>query len=346
MKEIVEPLLRWYQENKRILPWRLDKDPYHVWISEIMLQQTRIEAVKEYYKRFMERIPTIQDLSEIEEEELLKLWEGLGYYSRARNLKKAAVRIVQEYHGIFPSKYEDILTLPGIGEYTAGAISSICFQKKEVAVDGNVMRVYTRVTNQDIDVTDNKKKKEVGDAIRKILPDTPGDFNEGIMELGETICLPNATPKCDICPLSSLCKAYLHHREKEIPRKIVKKEKKTEDLTVFLIVCQHKIALNKRSTGLLKNLWEFPNAPHLLSSKEALNWLGEGISVIRIQKGISNTHIFTHKKWNMQSYLVEIDFPLENYVWVSLEDIQKNYALPTAFKPFLESLIEEFKKSN
>ena len=202
MKKIVSPLLEWYSKNKRELPWRKDKDPYHVWISEIMLQQTRIEAVKEYYKRFMDKVPTIEDLSKIEEDELLKLWEGLGYYNRARNLKKAAVEIMEKYQGKFPSQYEEILTLPGIGEYTAGAISSICFQKKEVAVDGNVMRVYARVCKQDIDVTDSKVKKEVGEEIRKILPDTPGDFNEAIMELGETICLPNAIPKCMECPLS------------------------------------------------------------------------------------------------------------------------------------------------
>jgi len=160
MKKIVEPLLNWYLENKRELPWRKDKNPYHVWISEIMLQQTRIEAVKGYYEIFMKRLPTIESLSKVEEDELLKLWEGLGYYNRARNLKKAAIKIMDEYNGIFPSEYEEILKLPGIGEYTAGAISSISFNKKEVAIDGNVMRVYARVMNEDIDVSDLKVKKE------------------------------------------------------------------------------------------------------------------------------------------------------------------------------------------
>lgn len=159
MKKIVEPLLMWYQENKRELPWRKDKAPYHVWISEIMLQQTRIEAVKGYYERFMKRLPTIDDLSRIEEDELLKLWEGLGYYNRARNLKKTATIVMDTYQGKFPSDYEQIKALPGIGEYTAGAISSICFHKKEVAIDGNVMRVYARLSNQDIDVTDIKQTR-------------------------------------------------------------------------------------------------------------------------------------------------------------------------------------------
>ena len=211
MERIVEPLLEWYRRNKRDLPWRKDQNPYHVWISEIMLQQTRIEAVKEYYKRFIKRIPNIRALSQIDEDELLKLWEGLGYYSRARNLKKAAMTIEQEYGGIFPEEYDDIKKLSGIGEYTAGAISSICFDKKEVAIDGNVMRVYARVENEDIDVSDLKIKKKIGEKIKKILPSKPGDFNEGIMELGETICLPNAIPKCEICPLKELCKAHQNH---------------------------------------------------------------------------------------------------------------------------------------
>ena len=200
MKKIVEPLLEWYKENKRSLPWREDKDPYHVWVSEIMLQQTRIEAVIEYYKRFMKRIPDIKRLSLIDEDELLKLWEGLGYYSRARNLKKAAISIVDQYNGIFPCTYEEIKALPGIGDYTAGAISSISFSLKEVAIDGNVLRVYSRINNLDIDVSDLKVKKEVGYQIKKILPSNSGDFNQGIMELGETICLQNGTPKCMECP--------------------------------------------------------------------------------------------------------------------------------------------------
>lgn len=341
MERIVEPLLEWYRRNKRDLPWRKDQNPYHVWISEIMLQQTRIEAVKEYYKRFIKRIPNIRALSQIDEDELLKLWEGLGYYSRARNLKKAAMTIEQEYGGIFPEEYDDIKKLSGIGEYTAGAISSICFDKKEVAIDGNVMRVYARVENEDIDVSDLKIKKKIGEKIKKILPSKPGDFNEGIMELGETICLPNAIPKCEICPLKELCKAHQNHCEIELPRKVKKKEQPEEFYTVFLLLYDGKIAIHKRSTGLLKNMWEFPNLDGLLTQNEALKWIGEDNIISSIQEGIENTHIFTHKKWKMKSYVVRLKKKKKEYTWVSFAELTKDYALPTAFMPFLKYAMQQ-----
>lgn len=333
MKDVVELLLKWYLKNKRELPWRKDTNPYHVWISEIMLQQTRIEAVIEYYERFMKRVPTIQDLNEISEDELLKLWEGLGYYSRARNLKKAAELIMNQYHGIFPSEYSDILSLPGIGEYTAGAISSICFQQKEVAIDGNVMRVYIRVEGKDLDVGDLKVKKKIGEEIQKILPEDSGSFNQALMELGEIICIPGGIPKCEICPIKDFCKAHLEGKESLIPKKIVKKEKSEEVYTVFLIYYHGLFALRKRESGLLKNLWEFPNVSGHLSKKEV-----EKMFSSNVEKGISYTHIFTHKKWKMKSYLIESETMDSSYIWVSLQDIQKSYAIPTAFHPFLESL--------
>lgn len=340
MEKIVEPLLKWYLENKRELPWRKDKNPYHVWISEIMLQQTRIEAVKGYYDRFMKALPTIESLSKIEEDELLKLWEGLGYYNRARNLKKAAIQMMEEYDGKFPSTYEEILKLPGIGEYTAGAISSISFNQKEVAIDGNVMRVYARIMNEDIDVSDLKIKKEIGTKIKKILPPQSGDFNEGIMELGETVCLPNAIPKCEICPLSKVCLAHQNHTETSIPRKVVKKEKQEEYYTVLLLFYQHKIALRKRKSGLLKNMWEFLNVEGNLKKSDILKMLPNSK---KIEKGIKSTHIFTHKKWYMTSFLVELDSLLDDYVWVSLEEIKKGYAIPTAFMPFMKYLEDRLK---
>lgn len=335
MKKVVEPLLKWYIENKRELPWRKDKDPYHVWISEIMLQQTRIEAVKGYYDRFMHILPTIESLSKVNEDELLKLWEGLGYYNRARNLKKAAIKIMEEYSGIFPDEYEEILKLPGIGEYTAGAISSISFNKKEVAIDGNVMRVYSRVMNKDIDVSDLKVKKEIGLEIKKILPSNSGDFNEGIMELGETICLPNAIPKCDICPLSKYCLAHKYHTEDSIPRKVIKKEKIEENYTILLLISNNKVAIRKRKEGLLKNMWEFPNIEGSLKKNQVLKMYN---SIIRVEDGIENTHIFSHKKWYMKSYLVELSNEIPEYIWLTLEEIKKDYAIPTAFMPFLEYL--------
>ena len=338
MKDCVELLLEWYQEHKRLLPWRVDKDPYHVWISEIMLQQTRIEAVLSYYQRFMKSLPSIQALSEISEDELLKLWEGLGYYSRARNLKKAACIIIDQYHGVFPSTYSDILGLPGIGEYTAGAIASICFQQKEVAVDGNVMRVYCRVMDHDINIKDLKVKKQIANSLKKILPENSGDYNQAIMELGEVICIPSGIPKCHICPLQYHCKAHLNGREALIPRKIQKNEKLEEEYTVFLLKWKQKYAIRKRKSGLLKNLWEFPNQTGFFTYEEVKKLYP---NCNHIELGITNTHIFTHKKWFMNSYYVEIPFPLDDYLWVSLEEIASTYAIPTAFMPFYQYLKEK-----
>ncbi len=333
MKDCVEIILNWYHENKRDLPWRKSLDPYAVWISEIMLQQTRIEAVIPYYERFMKRLPTIQDLSEVPDDELLKLWEGLGYYTRARNLKKAAIHIMEKYHGVFPSTYEEILSLPGIGEYTAGAISSICFQLPEVAIDGNVMRVYCRLRNLDLEIRDDKVKREIGSEIKKILPKQSGDFNQGMMELGEVYCLPNGLPKCDSCPLQYHCMAHINHRETLIPRKNAGKERLEEEYTVFIIRYQNYYALHKREEGLLKNLWEFPNHEHFLTIEEVREIIPH---ITSIQLGITSTHIFTHKKWFLNSYLIEVNQMDPNYTWVTIEDIQKNYPIPSAFAPFFE----------
>ena len=335
MKECVDLILKWYQTNKRSLPWRKDKDPYAVWISEIMLQQTRIEAVIDYYDRFMKRLPTIKDLSEISEDELLKLWEGLGYYSRARNLRKAAIQIVNQFHGVFPNTYQDTLSLPGIGEYTAGAITSICFQLKEVAIDGNVMRVYCRVMDLDLDVTDLKVKKEIGEEIRKILPKESGDFNQGLMELGETICIPGGMPKCDICPLKEKCLAHLRNREMLIPKKTKKGKVPEEEYTLFLIKYHNLFALRKREAGLLKNMWEFPNQEGFLTYEEVKEIIPH---ITSIQLGITNTHVFTHKKWFMNSYVIEVSKKDTLYSWYTIDEIEKELALPTAFMPFFEDI--------
>ena len=341
MKDCVEIILNWYIKNKRDLPWRIDKNPYSIWISEIMLQQTRIEAVIEYYYRFMKRIPDIKTLSEIPEDELLKLWEGLGYYSRARNLKKAASFIMENYNGVFPNTYQEILSLPGVGEYTAGAIASICFNLHEVAIDGNVMRVFCRVENQDLDVSDLKVKKEIGNSLKKILPKESGDFNQGIMELGETICIPNGTPKCDICPLKEKCLSHFHHREDSIPRKVIKKEKEVENYTVFLLKYHDFYAIQKRNSGLLKNMWEFPNTIGNLSIDEVKSVIP---NIISIKPSIANTHIFTHKKWIMSSYLIEVSKKDKDYQWVLIDNLYSQYAIPTAFKSFLKELKKEESK--
>ena len=260
LKEIVEPIVRWYQKQEKILPWKQDKEPYHVWVSEIMLQQTRIEAVKKYYTRFMKALPTIQDLANVSEEKLLKLWEGLGYYSRARNLKKAAIQIEENYKGKMPTSYAELLKLSGIGEYTAGAIASISYQEKVPAVDGNVLRVISRVLASKEDVLLPETKKEITKKLSEIMPEEAGDFNEGLMELGEKICIPNTIPLCEKCPIQPFCIANKENLTNEIPVRIKKQKRRIEEKTVFIVKNKDEIAIRKREkTGILANLYEFPN---------------------------------------------------------------------------------------
>ncbi len=347
MIEVQEELLKWYQKEKRNLPWRSDKEPYHVWVSEIMLQQTRIEAVLPYYRRFMEELPTITDLAYCPEEKLLKLWEGLGYYNRVRNLQKAAKIVVEEYHSAFPQTMPEILSLPGIGEYTASAISSICFNKKEAAVDGNVLRVFARVHNDFRNIEDSKVKKEIRNTIQKHLPQEAGKFNQAMMELGETICLPNGEPKCANCPLQKKCLSYQKGTCSHLPIREKKKSTKEEKRTVYLLIYQGKVAIRKREEdALLHNLWEFPNQEGHQNKKEAESfWKEQGYVLSKIEKGPSYTHVFSHKKWNMISYFIEIsNHPNNSYQWLTKEDLEKNYAIPTAFKPFQKEL--ERKENN
>ena len=261
IQSCISPLLKWFIQNRRMFPWRQDKDPYHVWVSEIMLQQTRIEAAKEYYIRFMKELPDVQSLCDVSQEKLLKLWEGLGYYSRAKNLHKAAKAIVEQYSGHFPDHYRDLLKLSGIGEYTAGAIASICFGEKVPAVDGNVLRVLSRILGSDKNVLLPEVKKEMTALLCAVMPEEAGDFNEALMELGETVCLPNGAPDCDHCPLQKFCIAYEKDLTKELPVRIKKQTRTTEYMTVLLIVSsQGHIALEKRTEkGLLSGMYQLPN---------------------------------------------------------------------------------------
>lgn len=260
LEQIVKPIVKWYQEQKKILPWKQDKEPYHIWISEIMLQQTRIEAVKKYYTRFMKELPTIQHLAKVSDEKLLKLWEGLGYYNRAKNLKKAAIQIEENYKGKMPTSYAELLNLSGIGEYTAGAIASISYQEKVPAVDGNVLRVVSRVLASKDDVLSSETKKRITKKLLEIMPDESGDFNEGLMELGEKICLPNTIPLCEKCPIQQFCIANKENLTNEIPVRIKKQKRKIEKRTVFIVKYKDEIAIRKREkTGILANLYEFPN---------------------------------------------------------------------------------------
>lgn len=344
MKGVVDELLIWYRDNKRELPWRCDNDPYHVWISEIMLQQTRIEAVLSYYKRFMAELPTISSLANVSEDKLLKLWEGLGYYNRARNLKKAAVMVMETYGGVFPNTYSEIIKLPGIGEYTASAISSICFGEKQVTVDGNVMRVFTRFYNDSSNISRSSTRKYIHDRLLSIVPNDSGSFNEGMMELGETVCIPNGMPKCDICPLKKYCKAYKNSNYFLYPVKDEKGVKEEIEMTVIIPIWDKMVAVRKRKeVGLLHGLYEFPNVIGSKSISEIKTLSSKFGKVFDIKKGISYTHVFTHKKWKMQAYFVFFESIDCRDLFYSISDIENNFALPTAFSPFLCQLKEMLK---
>ena len=337
IQSCISPLLKWFIQNRRMFPWRQDKDPYHVWVSEIMLQQTRIEAAKEYYIRFMKELPDVQSLCDVSQEKLLKLWEGLGYYSRAKNLHKAAKAIVEQYSGHFPDHYRDLLKLSGIGEYTAGAIASICFGEKVPAVDGNVLRVLSRILGSDKNVLLPEVKKEMTALLCAVMPEEAGDFNEALMELGETVCLPNGAPDCDHCPLQKFCIAYEKDLTKELPVRIKKQTRTTEYMTVLLIVSsQGHIALEKRTEkGLLSGMYQLPN----LSGRAEIDSIAVileqwHLKVLSIEELGEAKHIFTHKEWRMKGVRVVTENESECFLWASKEDLHEKYPLPTAFRHF------------
>lgn len=331
---IVEPLLQWYKEHARVLPWRENSDPYRVWVSEIMLQQTRVEAVIAYYQRFMENFPNIEILAVAPEEKVMKLWEGLGYYSRARNLKKAAEVISEQYKGKFPEEYSEILKLPGIGKYTAGAISSIAFGKPCSAVDGNVLRVITRLEENDTDIKDEKFKKQIGEKLEAIYPvGCCSEFTQSLMELGATVCVPNGEPKCEECPLKRGCSAYKNNTWQKYPVKQEKIKRKRINKTVLILSTEQKIAVRKREEkGLLGGLWELPNVDEKMNEQEVKQWLEErGIEVIQIKKHKSAKHIFTHLEWYMKCYQVVCKEENSSFEWASKEELNQTIPLPTAF---------------
>ncbi len=343
---LAKALPAWYRRMKRSLPWRDDPTPYHVWLSEIMLQQTRVEAVKAYYLRFLETLPDISALSACDEQKLLKLWEGLGYYSRVRNLQKAARIITEEYGGIMPSSYEEILSLPGIGEYTAGAIASIAFGQKKAAVDGNVLRVTARFLGDEEDIGSASLKTRRKTELEAIMPKAAGSFNQALMDLGAMVCLPNGSPKCTECPLSSACQAYLSGRTGELPVKKKKSERRILDRTVFVIRHRGKILLHRRPEhGLLAGLYELPGSEKQLGRSEALDHVRDlGFEPLYIEKLPDSRHIFSHLEWRMCAYLVRTDelpepFPAsEDYLLESPEDIAAGFPIPSAFSAYKKYL--------
>lgn len=340
----IKALEAWFLTYKRMLPWRKDKDPYHVWISEVMLQQTRIEAVIPYYERFMERLPDISSLAVVDDEVLLKLWEGLGYYNRARNLKKAAIMMMNQYGGRFPASYSDILLLPGIGEYTASAISSICFGERNVCVDGNVMRVFTRFYNDSSNISKKSTRQRISGVLLSMVEGDMGNFNEALMELGEVICLPNGIPKCELCPLHQQCQSYYNSNYFLYPVKTEKSMKEEILMTVYIPIWKNRVMVRKRKNiGLLRGLYEFPNVEGQLDSKDVCELALKFGKIENIQKSISYTHVFTHKKWKMQAYFVFFSEVVCSDCFYSLYRIENDFAIPTAFSPFLYQLKEELK---
>lgn len=340
--QIGEPLLQWYDANHRNLPWREEVSAYRTWVSEIMLQQTRVEAVKPYFARFMEAFPNIHALAEAQDEVLLKYWEGLGYYSRVRNLKKAAVIVTEKYDGVMPDSYSQLLELPGIGSYTAGAIASIAYHQCVPAVDGNVLRILSRVRMDKEEITQPAVKKRVEQELMLTMPkDRPGDFNQAMMELGAVVCIPNGQPKCMECPWQTLCMAKEHNCMTEYPKKAEKKKRTIEKKTVLILKDQDTIALHKRQDkGLLAGMYELPMLTGNLKEKEVLDRLKDmGLKVVRIQPLAPAKHIFTHKEWHMTGYAVRVDeletVHAENdFIFVRPDESMDKYPIPAAFSAY------------
>ena len=338
---MVPGLLDWYHDHRRTLPWRSDPTPYHVWVSEIMLQQTRVAAVLDYYARFMNALPSVSDLAGVEEDVLLKLWQGLGYYNRARNLQKAAKVVMEQYNGTFPGTYEELIQLPGIGDYTAGAIASIAFGQAVPAVDGNVLRVLARITGDEGDITRPDTKKRIRQLISDTMPRSlPGDYNQALMELGALVCLPNGAPDCEHCPVRALCTAALEGRTAELPVKKAKAARKVESRRVYLIFREGKVALRRRPKGgLLARLWEFPN--ELTGDEPEI-----GNHLTLLEEGPKGKHIFTHREWHMESgiYRAETAELPESWVWAGAEELNEVYAVPNAFDPFKPAVLQYLRK--
>lgn len=358
LTQITEPLQNWFCSHARVLPWRDQPSAYYVWISEIMLQQTRVEAVKPYFERFIAELPDVQALADCSEDRYLKLWEGLGYYNRVRNLNAAAIQIVEEYHGVIPDSYEELIQLKGIGAYTAGAIASIAYNKSVPAVDGNVLRVISRVCADDSDIMKQSVRNHMQECLQQLMIKqqeilVPRIFNQALMELGAMVCVPNGMPHCEECPWYAFCEARIQNRITELPVKKKKAERRKEDKTVFVIRDGEKVALHKRPTkGLLAGLYELVNCEGRLEPQEALQYIESlGYRPIRIVPLADAKHIFSHVEWHMKGYAVLIEEPgreiepqnsrrqQENeFLFVEASDARERYAVPSAFAAYWNAI--------
>ncbi len=338
LSQLPIPLLRWYAENARDLPWRREPTPYHVWLSEIMLQQTRVQAVLGYYERFLQTCPTVAQLAALPEERLLKLWQGLGYYSRARSLQKAANILMERYGGQLPADYQALLDLPGVGAYTAGAIASIAFGLPYPAVDGNVLRVAARITGDFTDISTPAMKKKVTAQLQDILPvEAPGQFNQALMELGATVCLPNGAPRCPVCPARTLCLACRRELTDRLPVKAPRKPRRVEEREVFLLFFEGQVALCRRpERGLLAGLWEFPNRLSPADCPVAGQQVGQA----------HGRHIFTHVEWHMHARVILAHGPElpQGWIWAGKRALEGEHPIPSAFdcfRPAVERYLQE-----
>ncbi len=332
-----QALLDWYSENKRDLPWRHTSNPYFIWVSEIMLQQTRVEAMIPYYEKFIQTLPTITHLANAQQDELHKLWEGLGYYSRVMNMHKAAIQCVQLYGGVLPKTYAQLLTLPGIGPYSAGAIASFAYHEQVSAVDGNVLRVYARFHAIEEDILNRHTHARITELVRQDLPQEVALFNQAIMELGACICIPNGNARCNICPIQKGCQAYAKGIVNKLPIRINKTKRTIEKWSVIIHVCNNQVLLHKRAgSGLLASLYSFEMREGHATKKEFKN----------VQYLGTYNHVFSHRQWNMKGFLCEHKqlFQKEGYQWVDIPALQTTYSIPSAFKKYKEALYAYSKK--
>ena len=348
LNDIVTPLLDWYDRAARDLPWRRTHDPYAIWLSEIMCQQTRVQAAIEYYHRFLSELPTVESLATVSEERLLKLWEGLGYYSRARNLQKAARIMCERHAGRVPGSFEELLALPGVGEYTAGAIGSIAFGLRVPCVDGNVLRVITRITADEREIDRGSTRADITREVANLIPaDRPGDFNQALMELGATVCLPNGEPLCAQCPLASLCAGKQRGIASTLPRKAPKKERRVEERTVFLLYRAGQVALRRRpDSGLLAGMWEFPSVEGALNAQQGTAWLRSlGLDAPCLAAGANSKHIFSHVEWHMTCLEGEASMLQKaveaDVAWFDHSRLEQEAALASAYRTYKKHVLKK-----
>lgn len=340
-----DQMLCWYDEHRRILPWRENPLPYHVWLSEIMLQQTQVQTVIPYFTRFIAALPTISDLAEVELTQLHKLWEGLGYYSRADRLREAAQLLVANNNGLLPETYNELIKLPGIGPYTAGAIASIAFGERVCAVDGNVLRILSRITAYDGPINVASTAKPLKELAQSLVPGhRPGDFNQSLMDLGANVCSANGTPHCERCPVKEHCKAQQQELTWLLPVKKAKKPRSIENHTIVIITSGSQVWIHQRpAKQLLAGLWEFLDLPEQLSQEEVLNHTKtRGLSPVSVSDFGCAKHLFTHKEWHMHGWHITLDTPqpIDDGIWVDVSALSSTYAMAGALSSYRTKLFE------